>query len=480
MAKNCVTIIDMTDAYIRCLQTKIAGGKGSLVGFEVRPLHQHTDDELVRVIRDLTRGKSVESERLVFSVPRRLTIVKRMRLPAIQDQELRKMIGLQLVNQTPYHVDEVMFDYQVVNKTQDGYTEVLVVIVNCQVSGRYLQILKRAGLSSARMTLSSMGLAQWWHRQSANDKAMAQVPVALINIDATHSEIAFCQAKKLLFSRSINYGERDLTEQGVEAIVRQVDLSLLTYRNENMGSDIHKILVICGLSQLELLRQQLEKSVGVSTRVCQPLDGWAPSKKFQALVGSGIDGRNATVAYGLSAMDLKRGLNLTPPEVHEGKQQVRRRWEWVSFVILFILAFTLGAAVFGVELIVKEQQFAQIQQQGKGFGPALKKAQARGDFITAFEAKLAQRVRVSLLMDALFAVTPEDLSYRSITLDERAQMTLQGYAQTSNSVNLLQQALLKSPHFSDVTLEFATKRRIYNMELTDFKIGLKAVTGGQP
>jgi hypothetical protein len=475
MARNLVTVIEISDANVKCLQTRTAGARGVIASLDVRPLRQHTDDELARVIKEMARSKSIEADKLILSIPRRLTILKRLRLPSHQDQELRQMISLQLINQIPYSPDDVTFDYQVVSRSADGYTDALVVIVNKQVSARYLKVIRLAGLSSARMTLSSLGLAHWWSHKSQADKTVSQDPVCLVSVDSAHSEIVFCRQNTLLFSRSVNYGERDLNGEGVPALARQVGLSLRSYRNEAMGPEIRSIILISQIPQAELLKSRMEKDLNILVRRGPALEGWSVTRKLARQAGLAAGGGNVAAACGLGLADFRKAFNLTPPEVHEGKQINRRRREWIMFVLLFAAAFAMGAAVFGVELVFKKQQLSRVKDQARALEPAIREGKKKAALVGAFREKISERVMIARVMDELHRLTPPDVSYRSVYLDERNQLTLQGYAETGTGVNVLHQLLVKTSSFRNVTMEFATKRRVFNVEVTDFKIVARVV-----
>ena len=78
--------------------------------------------------------------------------------------------------------------------------------------------------------------------------------------------------------------------------------------------------------------------------------------------------------------------------------------------------------------------------------------------------------RAADLINELTSIVPEEISFRSLYLDESGGFTIHGYAQSSSSVNDFQVNLVKSSFFQDVNRQFSTKRRIFNMDVTDFKI----------
>lgn len=77
---------------------------------------------------------------------------------------------------------------------------------------------------------------------------------------------------------------------------------------------------------------------------------------------------------------------------------------------------------------------------------------------------------MAALIHELNALMPQDVSLRLLHLEEGGRLSLQGYTVAGASISSFQASLVKSPLFKEVNLEYATKRKIFNMELTDFKI----------
>jgi Tfp pilus assembly protein PilN len=73
-------------------------------------------------------------------------------------------------------------------------------------------------------------------------------------------------------------------------------------------------------------------------------------------------------------------------------------------------------------------------------------------------------------MKELYKRTPEDVIYQSVYWTEEGEWILQGYAQTRSGVNNLQSGLIDSSWFQDVQLDYATKRKLGNVDVTDFRI----------
>ena len=99
-----------------------------------------------------------------------------------------------------------------------------------------------------------------------------------------------------------------------------------------------------------------------------------------------------------------------------------------------------------------------------------KETKKKKQFVETFYQELKRRIIIVDLIHELNKLTPNDISFRSLLLDDNGSFTIQGYAQTSTGVNDFQSRLVRSAIFNEVNLQFATKRKIFNMEVTDFKI----------
>jgi len=461
------TIIEITDNFVKFTQARMQGGRPQVVRCIERRLKENSDAELSRVLLETVRGKSVEPERLVFAVSRRFVIIKYMKLPSLKDAELHKMVGLQLVNQIPFSLEEVIYDYHLIKKDSDGYSHVQAIVVNKAITSRYLKVLNEAGIKSARMTLSSLGILGWGENYLKQVKDSSSFPVLFVNLDYKHIEIIFMQGKKLLFSRSINYGECDLNAEGIQEISRQLQMSISAYKQDQMGADIKKVVLISKVSEVESLKEAVQQLLGLIVVTTQPFQ-YITYKKSILANNNFIS--SMSVPLGLLFTPVKEMINLTPVEVYVGKHQTMMRKNWAAFFILLIMVFGLAVSVFWVDVNFKEKQLAELIAQRKTFGPQLKHIKQRSLFINEFNKELAKRVYIPQLIDLIYSQTPPDISFRSIILDGNNKLTLQGYAQTSKGINTFQERLVRSPEFHSVNLQFATKRRIFNIEVTDFKI----------
>src|SRR5665213_3064123 len=74
------------------------------------------------------RKLNFAESRVTLLVPRSRVILRNMLFPSQKSDEIRSMINLQVGNRIPFAIEEVEIDFQILSKTEDGYSKVAVVI----------------------------------------------------------------------------------------------------------------------------------------------------------------------------------------------------------------------------------------------------------------------------------------------------------------------------------------------------------------
>jgi hypothetical protein len=474
MRKNISTVVEITDTHIKLLQARHARGQRVICTCEFKELPESTDEGIVKGLKDMIPRAAYPFKEVVAVIPRRFVILKQMRLPSHHDREIRKMISLQMAGQIPYPPDAVVYDYLFLEKEPSGYSRVLVVIVHKDVSGRYLRIFKEGGVSSKEFVLSSAGLLGWLVYQQSKKKFGGGGAVLLVNMDAAHVELCFCHNGRLLFSRILLCGAKDWGADNMEGVIHQIELTWKNYHQENMGPALAKGVILSTEGDGLSLKKGLEEKLKISFEIACASDDIPFQKNINP---SGFKERGApSLAAGLGVLlsDSKDALNLIPKEISAMRGTRLKNAQRIKIVFLSALILAIGLAM-GVSRIYKKMMYLRdLEARSARIGPGVKAAKQKIRLVKFFEEELNKRPVLSGVIYELIHLMPEDVSLRSIYLDGFGRVSVQGYAQAGTSVNNFQAGLVKSPVFKEVNLEYATKRKIFNMEVTDFKISFKS------
>lgn len=466
------TVIEITDTHIKLLQSKTIRGKEEVSLCDVKILQRFTDEEIMGLLSDITMAKRINADQLVAVIPRRLAILKHMKLPSTQDSEIHKMVGFQLVNQIPYTLDDVVYDQIVLEREASGYTRVLVMVIHKEVIQRYLNFFNKWGIKLKYLTISSLGLMAWLAYQEKEKSIDTLSAVVVMNIDVVHTEICFCYNQKLIFSRNIALGARDLNEENMVGLLHQLELSLGSYKKENMGPEVSRVVIVSSFKEVAFLKERIEEEFKLPAQVLGDTHHIAFHKNV-ALASYQSQGVSFSVCLGLVQTPVKNLINFIPSEVQDTEKSKLRQQEWVKLLLFLFVALALSAGILGVDIFRKEVFLKQLEKKHQEIKLKVTKAKGMMDAVTLLDKEFSQRIFVPELVEKLYQFLPQGVTLRTLELDEKGFLTLQGYAKLGSEVNTLQSNLVKSANFKEVNLQFATKRKIFNYELTDFKITLQ-------
>ena len=98
---------------------------------------------------------------VIGCLPRQMMTVRMLELPSTDHEEIADMVDLQIGKQTPYSRDEIAWDYRAAGSGRDGYTRVMLSIVQRSTIRDRYYILEEAGVDVERMTVSAEGMLNW-------------------------------------------------------------------------------------------------------------------------------------------------------------------------------------------------------------------------------------------------------------------------------------------------------------------------------
>jgi len=470
MKKDLKTVIEITDTNVKIIQTKKDKSHRVISYWASKSLQNFTDQEVIETLIGMLRAINIQDQQLIALIPRRFVILKQLRLPSQDENEIQKMVGLHLVNQIPYNIEDVTYDYSILNKEKSGYTQVLVIVVHNEVCGRYLNIFNSIGVEVTQLTLSSLGILNWLNFQEIRTKTEIKKPVAVLNIDESHSEICFCHQRKLLFSRHINYGAKDMDEDNRRGLLEQIELSVNAYQKDEMGPNISKMFIVSNAIETSELKASLEKELECSVQILSFEQNVPSLKKINISTFKDQTGLSLTVGIGILFFEDKKVINLTPKEVSETKQTNLRKRQWITVSALFLLTCVLGSAVPGLNIYQKNLRLKSINESIDDYKSKVKKARLRIQFVKFFNEEFKERIFIPDVINEFYHVIPAEIYVRSLHFDEKGLFTIQGFAIVRTNVNELQESMVNSPLFKKVKLKFATKRKVFNQEVTDFKL----------
>ena len=475
MKTDLLTTLEITDSHIKLFQSRFSKANATLTFCDIRKMDNPSEEELSKALTGLAAAKKIAFKNLLLMIPRRLGILRQMTLPASDDIEINKMVGLQIINKVPYSREDIIYDYSIIEKETSGYTKILVAIVHRDIVQRYLALLGKAGIHPQKITLSSAGLLNWLNYQKAKVPSDDKGLTVLINIDASDSEICFCQKQKLFFSRSIQFGARDFVPERIAGFVEQIDLTIRSYQKDKMGPDVNHFMMITTKKEVSLLKEQLQNEYKLNIAVRTPIDNLPCSKDLNLSFIWQESGLSIAAVTGPCFSGAEGILNLIPEEIRDTKAVKFKRDQGVKSALLVAGVLILAVGAFNVESYRDARRLSRIKSKMSEMRPATDKAKKMVKVVDFVKDNIYGQAMVAEVISELYRLTPQDIAFRSVSYDAKGGMTIQGFSQSGTSVNNFQSQLVSSPMFKEVNLQYASRSRIFNQELTDFKITCQLV-----
>jgi len=447
MKKNISTVIEITDDHIKLLQTQVLRGNPQLMTCDIEPIDSHTEEHLFKLFKKIAFRHSIQTDKLTFILPRKLVILKQIGVPSVNEGEIDKMIGLQLVNQIPYPVQDVVYDYYILDKGETGYTTTMVIIVHKDVIDRYLTLFRRLDIHLNKLTFSSLGIVQLYYFLGKSKEMDVHKSFLLISVDAGHSELCFFRDKKLYFSRSIGYGAKDLSQAGITTFLNQIQLTLHTYREESFGAEIENFFIFSELNESELLKEMIEKEFKLPCEIVSYSEDIPTHKSFK-LSGS-KEHKNCSFSVGLGFLFAHQDkmLNFIPQEVYDTKLKKIKKRQMITFFSLLLTLLFLVVGVIGIDVFEKISIVRSLENQLNATQSKVRQAKDHVQLTEVFQTELDHRIVVSDIIYELNKLVPIEISLRSFDLSQQGVLNIKGYAKTSASLNNFQGRLVKSPLF---------------------------------
>ena len=431
-----MTIVEFSEKHIRLRQ----GGppNTSLIHVSEREVLPMSDQEISGHIREMIKESQRKPGIVVGSIPRRLAMMRQISLPSHVERELRQMVELEVGRLVPYPKAEIVWDYVVLEKRAGGYSKILLVVIHQQWIRKYAQLLTQAGLIPSQITLSSEGLAAYSHHDRNSPG-----PAAILAMESSHSEMCFCQEGKLLFSRPIPWGVRDLSQGPHIDFMKEIVLTLKTYQREEMGDPINKLIIVSQEMPAPSFQNQLTSELNLPVEIVNSKESLdePPSHKFNLLKG-------------------------------ETKSILDKRLQNKEMVFAgCLLMVLLLANVVKSELVVLKNSLVlqKIHQELEQSQPAAQEIERKIDQMNFLRRKTGQALPALDYLEEIYRQAPPEVSFNLFNVSGNS-FVLEGIARIGDSLNVFQGNLAGSALFKDVALEFATKRKTSNDEMTFFKI----------
>ncbi|MEW6381766.1 MAG: type IV pilus assembly protein PilM [bacterium] len=204
---------------------KLAQLKKNAKGYELvkaglKPLPQGviSEDEIldkqvvIEAIRQLVQEQKISIKNVATSVSGRSVIIKRIKLPAMSEDELMESILFEAEQYIPFDINDVSLDFQIMQnalKKDEGEMDVLLVAVKKERIQDMVSIITKAGLNPSVIDIDVFALENQYELNHAQESGNY---VVLLDIGADTMNMNILWEGGTVFTRDASLGGNDYSK----------------------------------------------------------------------------------------------------------------------------------------------------------------------------------------------------------------------------------------------------------------------------
>ena len=388
---------------------------------------------------------------VILVLPRPMVNVRLFDLPSGDPQEIADMVDLQIARQTPYSRDEIVFDYRAFRSDKEGYTRVMLVIVQTGVVRQRCAMLEASGLSAGLVTVTTEGwLAGLESGQIAISQGLQGV-LAFLDGDSHAGDF-------MVLNRGVPMASRTLASLATPDIAQALE----TVRNETPGLAVSSLVLAGGLARQESLPASLKSALALEAVATRGVERLADD---QPMV-SANKGVSLAGVLGAAAAPDRLQINLMPESIQLRKSVMTRARQLTGTGILVLAIAALLSLLVMTRIQREEAYLHQLQGMIRETTPAVETLDAMRRKMTVVAGRMESRLLPAAALVELYKVADESMAFTSIEITDAAQMVCRGSVETVADAMKLVNAMEASRLFKNVK----SARTVSGKDRTEFEI----------
>ena len=350
--------------------------------FPIEPAMDEEKQREVRrdVVRNLLKESKIRHKKTIFGVPGQSVFTRTRALPPVPEYKVTQIVKYEIQQQIPFSLDQIAFDYQVLQRTEAGGYEVLMAAIKVDVVEKRLEVIRDVKRQVDTVDVCPLAAYNWL--KYTGEFGEQGDCVALIDLGAATTDIVIERENQFRFTRSLNIGGNDVTsaiaaefgigwaeaekmkrERGfapsgdvqrdgkggeiigrvLNRLISEISRSFAYFRSQPGGGPVSRIIVTGGGACLRNIIPFLQRQLGIEVRIAQPLAGLAIAPGAQEV---NEHPEQAAVVLGLALRACERvtiGVNLIPPRIREAAKHKEQAVYWALSILTLglILASTI-------------------------------------------------------------------------------------------------------------------------------------------
>jgi type IV pilus assembly protein PilM len=192
------------------------GPSGGLVlsAYETRELLSDPAADATRlaqtklILSEIVQARKIKGARVNYAVSSQSVFTRFVKLPSVGEEQVDQIVGFEAQQNVPYPIDEVVWDYQLVDSGDSSQVEVVIVAIKADLLDDINDSVELTGLKTTLVDVAPMAIYNSFRYNYSDVHGSSLV----IDIGSRTTNLIFIEPNKV-FSRSIPNGGSTITQQ---------------------------------------------------------------------------------------------------------------------------------------------------------------------------------------------------------------------------------------------------------------------------
>ncbi|MFH1621949.1 MAG: pilus assembly protein PilM [Candidatus Omnitrophota bacterium] len=421
--------------------------------------------EFAKELEKAIKANHLKIGELIVSLDRSLVTIRSIKLPSINENEVKDMAQWQAAKILPYKIEEIVVAHQTIKIDENSFSHILLVVVPRNIIKKFTNVCEYLKLQPKIITLSSAGLLHWYINQPS--QPVADI-VLLVDVDKHRVELVIIDNNKFIFSRSFSLIQVKDKRDVINKIVNEARLSIDYYHKQETSQQINKIVLTGDKSGVSDLAPLFESEFNLPVEIIDHLQNLDLDKG--AIDLDKKDNVSFSSVSGLVLTEKLPEINLCPQEIKNKILYLEKKNQLVKSLVSLLFGVLILTAVFTLNFNNKNNIISILDNKIEEIKPTAEEIQTIKNKIAIINSQLSTENSCIEILRELHKITPAEISLETFIFEDQGEVTLKGTSPAMSLVFSFVPILNKSTFFENIQVKYATQRKTKIEELTDFEI----------
>jgi len=370
------------------------------------------------------------------------------------------------------------------NIEKEGYSKVMLVIARRNLVNARIEVLQKAGIEVNKVAMSSEGLFNWFNiaylREASpskekvyDDVKIEAQALILVDVDSNYSDFIVIRKEKLVYTRNFLIGANhlfDQKERWKEKFVDEVVHSIGLYQNEERDAKIVKMFLGGAARYINDLSDLLSTKIDASIGFIDPLHNVRAHKSVDILKNDTYKIISTSALLGMALDPGSLELDLTSSELRIKRRMEEKRKRVTVTGVLAITIFMVLSILFFMIYYNKSMYLLELKRKIAKVEKDAQEVERMRMCTVLVTRRLDAKKRSINVVHEISQLTPKEIYFTNINIEEEKQTILQGNASAMSNVFEFVTTLENSPFFENVKTTYTTTKKDKEGEYAKFEI----------